>query len=264
MMEKSPRHYVTPIVFSSDAMRFGNLCHCGRLEPVALAERYAVASEWHKDPGNVTAAGKATDSKATRYYRERLEDFANANAGKEIVSPAEYRQMMALVKSIDKDPVARRLFSEVGPVEVSLVWDDPDTGIRCKGRFDKVGPGYAADLKTTIDLATFPKSIANYAYHRQQAYYRHGWAVLNGGELLDCWLVAAEKSPPHCVNAAPLAELALAQGDADWRRLLRRVAECHELGVWPGPESPAEWNLPAWAITDGSRYVETETELIAV
>lgn len=263
-MAKSPKHYTTPIKFSTDALRFGNLCHCGRLEPIALAERYAVAHDWHLDAGNVTAAGKATDSKATRYYKERAEDFANANAGKEIVSKAEYRQMMAMVKSIDADPVARRLFAGVGPVEVSIVWDDPETGLRCKGRFDKLGPGYAADLKTTIDLATFPKSIANYSYHRQQAFYRMGWAVLNGGELLETWLVAAEKSEPFCVQAAPLSELALAQGDAEWRKLLGRVAECHEAGSWPGPESPIEWTMPAWAVVEGSRYVETETEIIAV
>jgi hypothetical protein len=156
--------------------------------------------------------------------------------------------MMQVVKSIDADPHARRLFAEVGAVEVSIVWDDPDTGIRCKGRFDKLGDGYAADLKTTLDITAFPKSIATYGYHRQQAFYRYGWAVLNGGELLDMWLVAVEKAEPFCVNAAPLSELALAAGDYEWRRLLRQVQECHESGCWPGPLAPDEWEIPEWAM----------------
>ena len=248
-MEESPRHYIEPFRISAPSLAFGNLAHCGRLEPNALAERYAVASDWHLDEANTNDKGQSSTSKATRYYKDKLAEFAAANIGKEIVSADDYRRMQKLVESIDADPESRRLFEEIGPTEVTIVWDDPETGIRCKGRIDKVGIGRTGDLKTTgKPLSDFTRSIKRYAYHRQQAFYRFGWAVLNGGELLEPWICAVESESPHCVQSAPMDEMAIYQGDVEWRRLLNRVAECHESGCWPGPSAPESWELPSWAV----------------
>lgn len=264
-MAKSPRHYLSPFREPTRTLLVGNLIHTGRLEPTALAERYAVAPDWHKDEANVTGKGEPSESKNTKYVQAKAAEFADANREREIVTRDEYASMMSVVEAIDRDPLARRLFNDIGPVEVTIVWDDPETGIRCKGRIDKVGVGYHADLKSTLDVLDFPRSIGKYHYHRQAAFYRYGWSVLNGGELPDCYLVAAEKGDPFCVQAAPLSEASLDQGDRIWRWLLNRVAECHKSGEWPGPEAPDMWEAPTWAIPDGlPRYVETETELVAV
>jgi exodeoxyribonuclease VIII len=251
-MAKSPRHYQTPLHISTPSLVFGNLAHTGRLEPTSLAERYAVAADWHLDPGNVTATGRTTDSKATRYYKERLADFTSANAGREIVTREAYERMKAVVASIDADRTARELFAEPGPCELTLVWDDPETGLLCKGRIDKVAAesGRMADLKTSRDIDKFAKSMHAYAYHRQQAFYREGWAVLCGGELLEPWIVAVETELPHTVLAAPLGETTLAQGEREFRDLLRRVADCHEAGAWPAMRAPDAWELPEWAINE--------------
>lgn len=248
-MAVSPRHYVTPVKYSSPALAFGSLTHTGRLEPLALAERYAVQSDWHLDDANENAKGVKTDSKATSYYKNKLREFTKVNAGKEVVSRDDFNRMAAIVRSIDADQTARSLFNEPGPVEVSMVWDDPETGLRCKGRIDKVcsESSRMADLKTTADLRKFPKSIANFGYHRQAAFYQRGWAVLNGGELLEPWLVPVESTPPHCVQSAPVSAVAIAIGEEELNDLLHKVAECHERGEWPGPDGPDSWELPEWA-----------------
>lgn len=256
LMAKSPRHYLTPAPFSSAAVRLGSLVHCGKLETLALSERYAVASDWHLDDANVTDAGRRSDSKSTLYYKEKASAFAEANKGREIVTREEYDTMAEMVKSIEANPKARKLFSEPGAVEVSMVWDDPETGVRCKGRIDKLGRRRFGDLKTTADITDAAKSIAKYGYHRQQAFYRTGWAVLNGGELLEAWLCFVESKPPHCVMAAPLSELSLAAGEHDYRNLLRRVQQCHLSGKWPGPPSPDEWEIPEWAMPNLLTCVE--------
>ncbi|QDV78039.1 PD-(D/E)XK nuclease-like domain-containing protein [Botrimarina mediterranea] len=250
-MAKSPKHYLTPFRESTPSMRLGSLVHCGRLEPLCIAERYAVLKDWHLDPENVTKSGEKSENKGTVYYRQKLAEFNEANSGKELVDRDQYRIMAGICKSIDDDLVARELFNEAGPVEVSFVWDDDETGLRCKGRIDKLGPKSSrmTDLKTCADLAQFQRSIANYGYHRQAAFYRHGWSVLTG-ELLTPWLCAVESSAPFCVHAAPLSESSVASGEYEFRRQLNRVAECHANGEWPGPDGPDVWEIPEWAMPD--------------
>jgi hypothetical protein len=245
----SPAHYLTPFGESTPSLVFGSLVHCGRLEPLALAERYAVLPTFEQDAENLTNNGDQSNSKATKYYKSKVAEFVTANRGKEIIGRDEYQRMRKFVESIDRNERARRVFSEVGPVELSLVWEDELTGLRCKARIDKLCSeiGRMVDLKSTADLPAFPKSIARYGYHRQAAHYQRGWKTLTG-DTLEPWLVAVESSEPHCVQAAPLAATAVMQGTMEVERLLVRLAECVETNNWPGPDNPDEWELPEWAV----------------
>lgn len=248
-MAVSPRHYLHPRQKDSSGFALGSLSHTAWLESTTLAERYAVLPRWEEDEQNVTSGGVRSDSKSTNYYKQKLAAFDEANRDVEIVSRDQYAAMRAIVESLEADAKTRDLIHEKGATELSIVWEDPDTGLRCKGRIDKVCPasGRMADLKTTGNLPRFSRSIADYGYHRQQAFYRYGWAVLNGGELLTPWIAAVESSAPYAVMTAPLSSEAIEVGESEFRRLLDRVAECHESGSWPGPEAPEEWELPEWA-----------------
>lgn len=250
LMSLSPKHYQDPKPWLGRAGVVGNLIHTGATEATTLAERYAVADPWHLDQENTDKSGNPSKSKSTNYYRAKAAEFEKVNEGREIVSRDEYDTMRGVVKSIEADPLANKLINGPGKSEVTIVWEDPETGILCKGRIDRLGDDYIADIKSTVKLFEFERVIATHHYHRQQAFYRYGWSVLNGGELLDCYIVAVEKDPPFAVRSAPLSDAALDQGDREWRRLLNRVAECHESGCWPGPESPESWELPAWAVQD--------------
>jgi hypothetical protein len=243
----SPAHYLTPSGETTPALRFGQLAHNGVLEPTALAERYAVLPDYHLDADNRTAAGEPTQSKATKYYKAKAAEFLAVNAGRERVSREEYARMKALVSSIAADRFARHVINGHGPCELSLLWTDDQTGLRCKARIDKVSGAFLVDLKTTKDIAAFAKSIARYGYHRQLAHYQAGYAAITG-ELLTPWIVAVESDPPHCVLAAPLSEVAVMQGETERRRLLAKVRQCQEQRDWPGPPAPDEWDLPEWAI----------------
>lgn len=250
-MDKSPAHYNTErVTEDTKSTRLGSLVHAGAIEARTLALRYAVANDWHLDEANVSALGKRSESKATRYYKDKMAAFTEANEGREIVSRSEYDAMLAIVEAVEGHPDARAYLNQPGPVEASMVWDDPETGIRCKGRIDKVATigGVLLDLKTTRDITDFPRAIARYGYHRQAAFYRRGWAILNGGELYDFWIVPVQNTAPYIAHAAPVSDEALEQGEREIDRLLAKVAECHEAGSWPGPELPEAWNLPEWAL----------------
>lgn len=246
-MAISPAHYLTPWGETTPALRFGQLAHNGVLEPTALAERYAVLPDYHLDADNRTAAGESTQSKATKYYKAKAAEFLAVNAGREFVSREEYSRMKSLVAAIAADRTARDVLCYPGPCELSLLWTDDKTDLRCKARIDKVSGAHLVDLKTTADISAFPKSIARYGYHRQLAHYQAGYAAITG-ELLTPWIVAVESAAPHCVLAAPLSDVAVMQGELERRRMLAKVRDCMNKRDWPGPFAPDEWELPEWAI----------------
>lgn len=251
-IELSPlhyRHYAAPS--GSTALRLGSLTHSGVLEPMSIVKRYAVMPDYQFDEANKTEAGKQSTSVATRYVKEQQAAFREANREREIVSEADYTAMTAMVFALQRDKETWQLLAGEGPIELSLVWDDPATGVRCKARIDKVNGGRLADLKTTGNIFKFQRSIVDYGYHRQMAHYQRGYSVLTG-EVLQPWLAPVESSEPHAVMTAPLGEETLALGVRKLDEALRTIAACTESGVWPGPEPPTEWNAPDWALIDNT------------
>ncbi len=229
---------------SSEALGFGSFCHTGQLEPIHIAERYVVMPAFEDDLRDEYKVPKASNK-----YKEKVQQFTEVNAGKEIVSQEWFDKLLGINKSLLNNERAVEYFSGSGPTEVSIVWDDPTTGIRCKGRIDKLNDGKSliVDLKTTEDASDFSKSIARWHYDRQAAFYSDGLAILTGKTYRFC-IVAVEKELPFAVRAAPLSEACVANGRRQYRRCLDLLAECRTTESWPSYDDPDEWDLPAWAM----------------
>ena len=247
-IERSLLHYRHhPPIDETPQMRFGTLCHAGRLEPAAVFRNYVVMPDLTH--GITTKDGKASKSpKATAEYAERVERWESENApGKIIVSQAELDAMIGVVAALDANEVAHKWFTAHGPNEVSIVWQDSDTGVLCKGRLDKLALslGIVVDLKTTRDCLWFHKQIAERRYYRQAALYVDGVATLTG-EVCRFGIVAVENVQPFGVMAAPLSEDAVDLGREEYKAALRQIAEARRTNVWPGYDNPDEWTLPAW------------------
>lgn len=258
-MLKSPRHYKTNASMDEKAKHLvlGSLVHCGRLEILSLAKRYAVMPNYHLDHDNKTDAGKPSTSKATRYYAERVTAFEEANSDKIVVPIDWFEEMESIVGSLVADEKAYKLLCSPCETELTLLWIDDESGLLCKARMDwrsTISPKFT-DLKTTMKLSSFQNAIGEYGYHRQMAHYQAGWSALNAGEVIEAWIIAAEKEKPYCVQCAPMDEEALEEGYRERRELLNRVAECERINHWPGPESPSAWRLPAWK-TGGGNPIE--------
>lgn len=247
-LNRSPAHYraykTADTHTESAALAFGTLSHTGILEPLQIAERYVVMPAFE-----TMLTGDYQKPKATKEYKEKVQQFEEVNAGKEIVSRDWFDKLLGINKSLAANQRASDYFHGSGQTEVSIVWDDPATGIRCKGRIDKVNDpaGLLVDLKTTQDAGNFPKAIANYGYDRQAAFYLDGFAVLTGKHYRFV-IVAVEKETPFAVRAAPLSEACVANGRRQYRRCLDRLAECRTSEEWPSYDDPDEWDLPAWAM----------------
>ncbi|MBN1851104.1 MAG: PD-(D/E)XK nuclease-like domain-containing protein [Pirellulales bacterium] len=231
-------------------MRLGSLVHCGALEPLAIAQWYAVMPAFELDAENQTKDGKPTQSKATTYYRDKAAQFAEANRNKEIVTQAEYDNLVGLVRSLASNERAIEYLGSEGPVEVSIVWEDHNTGLLCKARIDKWQRDKQrfCDLKTCRDPLKFNRAIADYGYHRQAAFYQMGLhAVLKDIRLWQTpHLVAIEPAEPWGVRAAPVHEEWLVIGREEVNRARKLIAEAKERDEWPGYDSPDHWLPPGW------------------
>lgn len=250
LLAQSPRHFKFNAALDEKmkCLVMGRLIHTHTLEPDAIALRYAVMPDFANHENNQTDKGVPSTSSATRWCKEQQFNFESANEDREIVTEGWWNEALLTVESIRADDGARAIFETPGPAELTIVWDDDETGIRCKARIDKVAGQRIVDLKSTSKLATFSKSIAGYEYHRQLAHYQSGYAVHHGGELLEPWIVAAETVPPYCVQSAPLHEEALLYGERRRRQLLRLLRDCIDEDHWPGPPSPTAWRIPEWAM----------------
>lgn len=243
LLKRSPRHYQHGFNEPTDAMLLGTLVHSGVLEPLSIAKRYVFMPEYAKHPENKTKSGDRSFASTTDFVKKMEESFRQLNFDKEIVTEAQYNVMVGMASALTENETAKHLFRD-GKSEVCVVWNDEETGLRCKARADWLKPGIMVDLKTTDDASKFERSIVTYGYHRQMAFYTRGLAA-NGIEA-EPWIVCVEKKAPFGCRCAPMDVEALRIGAAEIDELLSLLIECQTQNVWPGYQNPSAWSVPEW------------------
>src|SRR3990167_7406294 len=181
--------------------------------------------------------------------------FAAANEGRTILNVREHDVARSIAEGSRRPPISGPLLAAPGRSEVSVYWTDSATGLKCRGRLDRVvdGPPAIVDLKTygTSDPRVIARRVAQGGAHIQAAHYCDGLAATTGVALAEIryLLISAESAPPFDVAVLELEfDNALALGRAERDRLMRRLASCIERDEWPGrcPEIVA-LEMPAWA-----------------
>ena len=247
-MRDSPLHYQHRIAQprrDTDALRAGRAAHTAVLEPDRFALDCAVYQE-SKSKGEGA--------------RLRWAAFQAANAGRTILDAEEYANCCAIRDAVRSHRVAQRYIA-TGRAEVSLVWTDPETKLRCKGRIDWLCDAIV-DLKTarTIDGRQFFAAAARYGYHVQLAHYAAGYQAITGN-CPPVKMIAVESAEPYDVAVFDLGAETLDAGAEEAKDLLHRVATSRRTGEWHGRYPDEEpFRLPAWA-TDGGEFEVTETEV---
>lgn len=166
---------------------------------------------------------------------------------------SERKSIEAWADAARRHPEVARMLDADGRTECVARWTDPDTGLPCKCKFDRVlKNGLITDFKTTRDPspAGFAKSVANYGYHRRAAHYLAGaWHAL-GAEGPLVW-VAVGKLPPFEVVIYTPAPQALERGRHQNNADLAELAKCHALDRWDSRHRGViELDLPRWAFYD--------------
>ena len=143
---------------------------------------------------------------------------------------------MIMAEKLMEHPVAKLALKD-GMREKSLYSMDEKTGIlkRCRIDFIPTAGNALIDIKSTGDASEkkFIKSIGNYNYHIQGAYYLDQANEL--GLERECFIfLAQEKVAPYSVMAHQLDEDFLQIGRDTYRRNLDLLSECINKDEWPG------------------------------
>jgi hypothetical protein len=235
-LEKSAAHYnelVTNGSVDSPAFREGRMIHALLLEPSVFYNAYAVY------PG---------DDRRKKEYKE----FAATYADKEIVMQGEYDAALAMVRSMRATKMGQYLLNE-GQAELTLLWEDPETGADCRCRFDYLRDnGIGIDFKTTGSHASpdeFMRTAARYAYHRQAAFYSDGYKACYQKELRSFVFAVVEKKPPYAVGFYSLEASALEEGRSRYQKSLY-IYQTEYVGATSFKayqDAVVEISLPPWA-----------------
>lgn len=199
----------------------------------------------------VAVEAKSWRGKAAEEARRDIEA-----AGGVALLRTEYDRAVAMADAVRAHPLASQVFTpERGTAEQAIVWRDDETGVWRRALVDHMphestaGLHILADLKTTQDASprAVAKTVANFGYHQQAAFYLDGYRAVRGGDPAFLF-VFVEKDPPHLVSVVELDQPALIVGRELNRRALNLFAECQASGVWPGHSPEIELvALPAWA-----------------
>ena len=248
-MLKSPAHCFArnfdpnrpPRPAPTDAMILGTMVHCATLEPNDFYKRYAIAPKCDRR----TKAGK-----------QDWADFCSSLApGQEAADEETAAQAQAMGEAVRRVQPVNDLL-RFGEAEVSAYWTDIDTGVPCRVRPDWIAPAgegcILVDLKTTTDASpeAFARTIVNFGYDFQAAYYTDGWQSAASQEVHGFVIVAVEKEYPFAAVPYMLTEDDLQKARRRYKRALKAFAECRASGRWPGYVQGEEIpfiTLPAWA-----------------
>lgn len=229
------QHYKQTESESTDALIFGSAFHDYVLLPELFQTAYTVLPE---DINPRTKAGK-----------EQIE--AIKASGKTILKAEWLEDIKGMAASIAAHPKASMLLAS-GKPEVSIFWQDQDTGIDCRCRPDFIhSSGIIVDLKSTLDASFqgFAKSCANYRYHVQDAFYSEGYYQATGEWPRGFVFIAVEKKAPYSVGVYSLDDIAKEKGRELYQRDLETLKQATTQNAWAASYSPniETLSLPAWA-----------------
>jgi hypothetical protein len=243
---KTPRHARDAMLHDSESTKYqdlGHAVHQALLEPELFDELYIVAPKVDKR----FKVGKAVWA-----------EFEQRAAGRTIVTQDDMDMMRGLLHNIAGHETAREALYGVGVSELSIVWEDPEFGILCKARIDRLceigGWPFVVDLKTSHKIASLPtwqQSVEKYVMHEQAAHYLRGLSTLRPleGDAVRkfAWLVC-ETQRPYCVRVFEAEDEALKIGNDEVGRHLAIHRQCTDSGAWPAwPEGLELAGLPSWA-----------------
>lgn len=190
----------------------------------------------------------------TRAAREaRDEAYA---AGKTPVLKAEKARIAEMAVALRRNSLAAALLDpERGKAEQSGYFVDEITGVLRRFRLDWMpdtdgGRLLVPDYKSCASAApaAIGKSVANYGYHMQDAWYRDGLHALGIAEDIAFLFVFQEVNPPYLVTVVQLDYTATEVGRRRNDQALQTYQRCTEAGDWPGYTDDVELiHLPRWA-----------------
>ena len=238
------------------ALRIGRAIHCLILEAGEFEKRWICAGpcEAVKKKGDVCGSGGSLYLEGSWYCRIKShapEGAGDPPEGIEVVTPEELDLVKVCAESLRGHKVASEILSN-GDAEQEMEWEDPETGIACRGRVDYLKANAIVDLKSTRQetVRAFTMDVARNLYHGQLAWYHDG-AIKAGRLPADAelpYIIAVSTAEPYDVAPFQLSKYTYQAGQILYRDLLLKYKQCQASEWYPGiAPDLLELEVPPWA-----------------
>lgn len=206
----------------SDSVDLGTHVHCSLLEPERYAKQYVKAPEFNMR----TADGRAQ----SEIFFEKA-----ARAGKIALDARTSDAVSAMTGSVMAHPTARNLLTGEGVSEASIFWELD--GMKLKCRPDRIAvrnnQHFLIDVKKTADIDTFWRSVDDFRYHVQAAYYLDAFRQLADQDAIFVFVVVGERMSigRHPVRTWVLPKIKINEGREIYLENLERAREYDDFGL---------------------------------
>ncbi len=200
----------------TDALKLGTLVHCLALNPHTFDDEFLVA-----DYERRSNAGKARYAELNQY-------------GLIVVKPEMQLKATTIVRALKADPNARKLLRH-GRKERTIIEPRAAGLLPLKARLDVHNEArrQVVELKTTRDIATIRKTIADYKYLLSAAFYQR---ISRSKSVVFIFVETAE---PYRVEIFKPTYEQLEQGRELMMIKLQQFDECWLENHWPeAPPTP--------------------------
>jgi len=249
---KSPlhlKHKIEEGFKASNIMVFGSLVDTILTEPERLEKNFFILPETYTDAKGNQKPWHPNSNTCKKILQEAAE------SGKACVKQPDIERASAISLAVHKHKTASEWVK--GKKQVTIIWTDPETQVKCKGRIDLYLEGERLiDMKVTDDPhpVAFSRTATYLKYHVQAAMYLMGLYCAEVGKYAEDWnmpfsFIAAEANKPHDVMAYNMTQESLDAGKFVFQEAVRLYADCKETGTWNGRSQFAEdLSIQQWAI----------------
>lgn len=206
---------------------------------------------------------KAADAKPQFVFRE--DRIASLYDGKTVLKQDELDILSGILTQIAAHAGASKLL-RFGTSEQSLFWTDPETGVKCKIRIDRVVEDETGRIIAILDAKAardaskegFRKAVEQYGYDVQAAYYSDGFKETFGYEVPFLFLAAENEFPCAIALYKASAEM-IETGRKKARAGLLIKQWCEENQSWPGYQTGDEEDIEeitpsSWAMKSAAEF----------
>jgi hypothetical protein len=240
LIQQSPLHFWWNSPLNPDReedekphFKIGRMAHDFLLLPERIEDSYFILPE-------------GFSASATKKFADVIEarDLA-IKAGKTVLTHKEHQTVLGVANAIGMDQTARLAMS-AGRSEVTIAWQDKETGVwlRCRPDWlpDSVVRG--GDIRAVTDLKFmapthcspqgFARALHQFGYHLSAGFYSTGIEAVFGYAPTHWLHLVIEKEPPYSVSSYVLPQDDIDRGKAQMKIAIRKFADCLMAGKWPG------------------------------
>ena len=220
---------------STAAMNSGTIKH------LAFLERERWKKQVVEIPKERLAAGKETGARSGKFWKS----FELEHRGKTLLKKHEMEAMTRLVKELDE--YAGALIWRPGDSEISLFWENPETGVPCRCRIDRLVLAKSIhmifDLKSMTDTGNkkFGYQARNFNFGPQAAHYIEGVSQVfpqgHNDVPVRMQFLAVRSEAPYLPRFYHLHDETIAAFAADRLEYLADIQKCREFGNWSDPDA---------------------------